>query len=233
MPPRTGIALRHTIQFLKSKGKGIYEISKIVNKPYNTVKRWYDRKGAYDKARNFKSVTDRQVRQMRRDLNTNKSLRRTGLQHNCSHEFVRQKVRRSAANPHGLYPYKPTKILRLTALQKRKRVDYIKTMPYEQPNKLLNRMKSKVIFDQKPWELGKPPNVQTNRCWVESYDQVQEYPKDKHPTKIHTMAAISYYDRSKLDWYIEEGEHVRGICFVCIMSKSIFPAYFNCFGVCK
>ena len=78
MPARTEIALRHAIQFLKLKKKGIHEITKIVNKPCNTVKRWHDREGVSDKARNIKFATTRKVRQMCRDLNKNESLHKTG-----------------------------------------------------------------------------------------------------------------------------------------------------------
>ena len=78
----------------------------------------------------MKYVSDREVRKIKNDLKETRSLRKTGKIHGHSHVFIAQKVRRSAANPHGSFPYKSIEVLRLTVGQKAKRMEYIKTMPY-------------------------------------------------------------------------------------------------------
>ena len=142
---------------------------------------------------------------------------------NKSHVFIWQKVRRCASNPNGLYPYKAIKVLRLTIGQKAKRVAYIETMPYANPRSLLRRLQRKLIYDEKPFELGHPPNIQNNRSWSVSYEQSEKYPMDKHPSKLMILAGISYWNRSKLFFYIEESEYVRGIAIrVCVLYITVY-----------
>ena len=145
-----------------------------------------------------------------RDLTSNASLRDTAKD-GVSHEYVRTKVRRSAANPNGLYPYRRRKVLRLTVLHKKKRIDYIAAMPYNAPWRSLNRLKGKIIYDEKPFELGKPPNTQNNRYWADCIDKVVLYPMDKYPSKLHAMAVISYFDKGDIKWYHNETTYKRGI----------------------
>ena len=159
MPARTPIRDRYAILALKARAKCISEIARELNMYYHTVELWYKRGTVEDKPRTAKYVSDREARAMRRDLQRTESLRTTGKGFGHSHEFVRKKVRRSAANPHGLYPYKPIKVLRLTIVQKRKRMEYIMTMPYKNHNLLLSRLKRKIIYDEKPVELGHPPKT--------------------------------------------------------------------------
>ena len=194
-------------------GCSIYEISKELKIPYNTVKKWYERETINDKPRTRQYVSDKHVRAMKRDLVKTKSLRVTAKAFGHSHEFVRKKVRRSAANPNGLYPYKPIKVLRLTVGQKRKRMEYINAMPWKYASRLLKRLQRKIIYDEKPFELGHPPNVQNNRQWALSREETEQYPMDKCPSKLMVMAAIGWNVKSDLYFYIIEGEYVRGTLY--------------------
>ena len=217
MPARTPIRDRYAIIALKHRGWGIAKIAKELKMYYHTVELWYNRGTVEDKPRTAKYVSEREIRAMGRDLKKTESLRITGKGYGHSHEFVRKKVRRSAANPHGLYPYKPIKMLRLTIGQKRKRKEYIMTMPYTNHNRLLSRLKRKIIYDEKPFELGAPPNPQNHRKWAVSRDQADTYPMDKHPSKLMVMAAVGWAVKSDLYFYVVEGQYVKGMLHVCCM----------------
>ena len=65
-------------------------------------------------------------------------------------------------------------------------------------------------MDEKPFELGHPPNKQNNPNWARSIEEVDKYPMDKHPSKLMVMAAISYWTKSDLFFYVIEGEYVKG-----------------------
>ena len=211
MPKRLTKGQRACIQALKKMEKGIYEISKITKIPYGTVKKWYNRNDIIDMPRNEKKVSDQKKRQMVRDLKKTKSLRKTALLHNLSHEKVRTTVRRSKNNPLGLYPYKCKTVLRLSTAQLVQRVAYITSMPYKTGWRLLQRLKRKGIYDEKKFVLGQPPNKQLNPNWATNADEVETYPMDKHPSHLMFMACVTYYNKSKLYCYVKEGKYVRGI----------------------
>ena len=213
MPPRTPLRDRYAILALKDRGWSIRKIANEMNLRYQVVERWYNRETVNDIPRTGKYVSDREVRAMGRSLQKTESLRTTGKEFGHSHEFVRQKVRRSAANPHGLFPYKPIKVLRLTIGQKRKRKEYINTMPWKNHNRLLSRLKRKIIYDEKPFELGAPPNRQNHRKWAKSREQAEKYPMDKHPSKLMVMAAVGWDVKSDLYFYVVEGEYVKGLLY--------------------
>ena len=134
---------------------------------------------------------------------------KVGIKYSCSHETVRKLVRRSASNPNGIYPYKTQKKMRITGKQKQKRLNYLNALPSNR-HALMLRLKRRIIYDEKPFELGKQPNRQNCRQWRESAGDVDEFPNDKYPTKIHVMAAVSYYGKSKLHWYLKKSKFVKG-----------------------
>ena len=228
MPSRLPLKVRYTILCLKDRNWDIASIAKLLELPYNSVKTWYNRDTVNDKARNMKYVSDRDLRKMKRDLKETRSLRKTGKLHGHSHVFISQKCRRSAANPNGLYPYRCIKTLRLTVGQKAKRVAYIQTMPYQNKRSLLRRLQRKLIYDEKPFELGHPPNKQTNPNWAENIEQVDQYPMDKHPSKLMIMAAITYWTKSDLYIYVIESKYVKGtFSFVCYVLYTQYHIH-NC-----
>ena len=92
-------------------------------------------------------------------------------------------------------------------------MEYIMTMPYNNHNRLLRRLKRKIIYDEKPFELGAPPNIQNHRKWAVSRDQADTYPMDKHPSKLMVMEAIGWDVKSDLFFYVEEGYYVKGMLY--------------------
>jgi hypothetical protein len=226
MPPRITLGQRQAIKALYNRGWGIYKIAQSLKLGYKTVKLWANRTTMTDKPRNMKPISLRTLHKMKKDLIATKSLRKTAKRHGYSHEFIRKKLRRSAANPHGLYPYKSQQVLRLSKSQKEKRINYIKTMPYDNATELLSRLKRKVIYDEKPFELGHPPNKQTNRQWSYNTDDLDTYPMDKNPNKIHVMASITYFNKSKLFWYLEEDTYKKGNYLICMMHLLILNIFF-------
>ena len=95
------------------------------------------------------------------------------------------------------------------------------TMPHKNHNRLLSRLKRKIIYDEKPFELGASPNRQSHRKWAVSREQADTCPMDEHPSKLMVMAAVGWDLKSDLYFYVEEGEYVKGINVQIILAHSI------------
>ena len=124
-------------------------------------------------------------------------------------------------NPQGIFPYKAKRRIRLTVSQKKKRLDCIKKLGYSNKTRLLNKLKKKIIYDEKHFELESFPNRQNTRFWNQNADiPGRYYIQEKHPNKIHCFATVSFFGKSKLRWYVNERIGRRGkfnyICFFCI-----------------
>ena len=77
----------------------------------------------------------------------------------------------------------------------------------------MKRSIEKRLYDEKPFQLFKPPNHQNNRYWSENAAGVKNarvFKVPKFPTTIHTFTAISYYGKSEIRFYVEEQKILKG-----------------------
>ena len=88
----------------------------------------------------------------------------------------------------------------------------------------MQRLKRKIYYDQKPFILGKPPNKQNNRSWGKSKEAVanrRTFPMDQNPATIHCLAAISWFGKAKLYWYMIKTKYKQGM-------RTFYANYVDC-----
>lgn len=210
MPKRLSKRLRCTIQELYAKGWSINKISDELKKSKKTIRRWTKRDDAKDKSRNIK-VDERKKRIIISSLKKGGSTRSVGKEEGLSHTTVLKHARRNKFNKNGVFPYKPKKVLKITQQQQQKRINYIKKFDFNNQTRLRNQLKKRIYYDEKPWEIEKIPNQQNTRYWSTNKNIKQrEFIKYKHPTIINMFAAISYYKKSSIKFYVKPRVISRG-----------------------
>jgi transposase-like protein len=208
MPGRVSESLRQTIYCMYNRlGYSIRKIANETQLDRKVVRRWIERPNSRDKARNCLNLSDRRQQMLKRSLKINNSIRKTAIENSISYSSVRKYCRRTASNKTGLFPYKPIKKLRMVSKHVEKRTKFVnrRRLTYA-------KLKKTIFADEKPFMLGTIPNKQNCRFWNE-HGQVyeREFIVDKNPTTIHCFAAISWYKKSKLRWYLREKSIVRGM----------------------
>jgi hypothetical protein len=85
----------------------------------------------------------------------------------------------------------------------------------------MRNLKKKLVYDEKKFELGIAPNRQNTRYWREKghADDVY-YIADAHAASAHVFAAVSYYSKSQLRWYVEENPETPRKRGMHVFSKS-------------
>lgn len=225
MPKRTSPETRSAIRALFKKGWTKSKISSELEVDWKTVDRWVKSSTLSDKPRRVVKISPQKVGVFRRQLKSGQSLRRVGRKSGVSHETVRKRVRKSKSNPTGLFPYKNQYTLRLTQKQRVIRQEYCDTFP-NTDRAILNRVKKRVFYDEKPFYLGQMMNKQNNRIWTDSKSDVKSkrVVKDKNPTMVHSFATISYNQKSDLFFFGHKSKYVKGV------NKGVFDSDFD-FGL--
>lgn len=158
--------VRTTIRTLANQfGKSRAWIAKELNLPWKTVDFWVKADGVEDKPRRAKPISDRETRLVKRNMAKGATLREEGRRINRSASFVHKKVRKSVENKDGLFPYKSVYEIELSRRDKERRVAFANSFPYDDDELMMNELKLKYWYDEKKWELGKPPNKQNVRYW--------------------------------------------------------------------
>lgn len=200
-------------------GWSVKKIQRELHVSRNSVRKWIKRKNLNDLPRNKKNMSHREHSRMKKLLKNGNSVRQTAKVLSRSSSYVYGKIRRSKVNPTGLYPYKPKRKLRMKKKHKQKRLNFILKRKITH-----SKLKKTVFADEKPFELGKPPNSQNVRFWKENGDIAKRYyEKDKHSTVVHCFAAISYHGKSKIRWYVKENIIKQGVfqfmCFIYVFKQ--------------
>ena len=208
MLSRITIATRHAIQVLKNLGWSKGQISKHLGvSKYETVERWFNRESVKDKPRNQKLISERKLNNIKKDISDDNvgSLRKVAIKNKVSPSKVYKVMRRNAKNKQGMFPYKSKPKLRLTQLQKQQRISYVNGFP-QCLQIIIIELKRRIGYDEKPFEIGKSPNRQNRQFWsTNAHNVPQRYQfKDKKRTTIHCFAAINYYKKSRLRFYVKK-----------------------------
>jgi transposase len=205
MPKRLNNGQRHAISALFIQGWSKKKIYRELKVDMKTVARWTKRNTYTDNARNSLLISDRLKRKLKISVKKGSSIRKTAKNFLISPSTVWKYIRKSKRNPKGIFPYKAKRKLRLSISQKQKRLEYIKKLGYSNQTRLLNNLKKKIIYDEKPFELEGCPNRQNTRFWNEHADIPERYyVKEKHPTTVHCFAAVSFFGKSQLRWYLKD-----------------------------
>ena len=109
----------------------------------------------------------------------------------------------------GLSKRKHKKTFRLSALQRKKRVEYARAHLHDKLDEL-------VFLDESPIEATSPPNAKNDGTWLLKGEEAKMVQMDKHPTKINAIAAISKLGNSKLYLY---SQSMNGPLFTTYLSK--------------
>lgn len=209
MPPRRSERERGAIQLLYDNGMRPWQIHRTLHIPFPTVMRWCVRSSTQERPR--RRVAPRVIRRATHLLYHGESLRSAARRLNIDHSTIWRRVRRSILNPQGLFPYRVQRRLRLTGIKKQKRLAYIRGLGASRWPRF-NRLRTKVYFDQKPWELGHHPSRQNTRCWRRNRRRITTYPMDKVPSKLHCLVAINFYAKSAQPyWYTRDERYQRGM----------------------
>ena len=225
MPPRLSQHIRATIQTLRDHGYTPLDISRTLGVDIRTVRRWFVRGDDIQDQRPRWVAMPRSVRRMTRMLYNGYSLRSVARRLAMGRMTVHRNARRSAANPRGLYPYKIQPRLRINAAQRTKRLAYIRGLgPLGSRWARFRRLRTKMVFDQKPFKLGTPPNRQNNRSWRRTRTNIRTYPMDKNDGTVHCLAAANYWGRSRLYWYVRRGRYQRDMPWKLVSKISIISS---------
>jgi transposase len=232
--PRLTISQRIQIKSLRLQGWSMRDIANHMQCNIKAVQRWSQRnfQNMNDKTRRCKSkFTLKFKKNILASMKRNNSLRKTANQYNISHSSVYKMVRRNAKNPAGLFPYKPKKSLRLTNVHRQKRLKWCSK--FKPTNSTLKKL---ICCDEKPFELQSVPNVQNTRFWSNNSNVIEDqrlFLQDKHPTVVHMFAAINWYGKSAIKWFLEEKENKKGLnifwCFIYIYYIVHLLFYFTFF----
>jgi transposase len=228
--PRLTTVQRHEVQFFRKQGLTIKQVAEKVGCGLSTVKRWCSR--PYGKVNDIagrgrkKELTSRTSRRALKLLKSGNSLRKVGRALKVSHETIRtltkvkEKNRKKGEQKYVLYPYKALTEPDLNPAQEGKRLTYCLAMRAR--GKFW--YKHSTFCDEKTWVLGKPPNRQNNRIWRNPNQKnlIQTIKIEKYSAKIHSFAAINYYGKSELRFYIDESAND------CNLGKRmrVFPTIF-------
>ena len=142
-------------------------------------------------------ISNRKKRKMTKDIQECRSIRNLSVKHHLSRMTAYRAVRYSTKNKNGLIPYKSKMKIHVTVKQKKKRLNY--ALKYQNQN-----WKNVTFADEKPFYLHKIPNKQNYRSWLkpENKNKIDCFPKFKQDSIIHTFAAINWYGKSKIRFYI-------------------------------
>ena len=125
--PRVSEQNRIRIQTLHDSGKTVTQLSHQFRVGRTTIKRWIKRpkNQILDKNRVGRplKVTERISRQLRKDIQKGSSLRKLAKEYSLSHETIRHHITKGE-NP--LFPYKVQTKPKLSAENKRKRIEFCK-----------------------------------------------------------------------------------------------------------
>lgn len=219
MPKRVDKSTRHAIIALKKKNPSWNrnKVSKKLKISWDTANRWWGEDSIKEKGRRTKQLTEGQKSFIIKNLKSGESLRscakKFGQKFNfsISYQKVYSIARKSKQNTGGLYPYKLQLKCSLSEKQVQQRRNYMFKFPHVQDS-FKRFIQKRIIYDEKPFQLGKPPNKQNNRYWNENNDiQNRIYSSKKSPTTIEVFAAISYFGKSNIRFYIEENTYKRGV----------------------
>jgi transposase len=205
---------RHAIRSLHRKGHSINSIASIMGSSWRTARRWSRRSSVRDLARTPLQNGTKKEKNCRILLKRGYSLRRTATEVGISAGTVRKLCRRSQKHPSGLFPYKAIRKLRLKVAQRQKRVQYVNTVVGSCRENTIRKLKQRIVYDEKKWEVGCVPNKQNTRFWNETGDnEDRTFSVDSYPSTIHVFAAISYFDKSGLRWYVADTQSQRKFNF--------------------
>lgn len=210
MPPRRTRDERAAIQIMFRAGFQPWRISRRLGIPYETVRRWIGRGNDTDE-RPRRRVSTRTIRRAMMMLCVGETLRSSARILGISHMTVWRRARRLERNRRGFIPYKIRRRLRLNTVQKQKRLNYIQALGASRWPRF-RRLRNKIYFDQKPWQLGHYPNRQNNRCWRRNRRNVRTYSMDQHPTTLHCLVGVNYWEgTSDVYWYTDVQQYQRGM----------------------
>src|SRR4051794_6467293 len=116
------------------------------------MSRWVNVTTYTDKPRNTLLMSDRLKRKLKISLKKGTSIRKIAKNLSISPDTVWKSVRKSKLNQQGIFPYKVKRKIRLSVSQKKKRVEYIENLGYSNRTRFLNKLKKKLIYDEKPFE---------------------------------------------------------------------------------
>ena len=91
---------------------------------------------------------------------------------------------------------------RLNVTHKVRRVEYIsKMIRYND-----YWYKHCTFIDEKPWKMGKQPNRQNTRHWLDKSQKrdIPEHLTEKHDITIHSFACINWNGKSNIRFYVKE-----------------------------
>ena len=203
MPPRLRKNIRSTIQVLSRKGWNNSRIATELNCTRDAVRLWKNRTNPNEKPRRVVKFNQRDALTATRRIESGESVKNVSEYFNVSPSFIYNHIRRNKTNKDGIFPYKTVKGLMITNLQKRKRIEYIKSMPYRRHTSLINKLKSKIYYDQKKLVVGQAPNKQNCRYWSKNKKRRDRIFKSSiNPKNIMCLASISYYGKSRLYWFV-------------------------------
>ena len=188
------------------------KVARILKISWQVVNTWWDRESVVDKPSNQVLLTPRTKRLLKFTVKKGTSIREAAKNFKISSSKVYKEIRRSKNNPTGLFPYKVKKIPCVNKIQKKQRKNYLQKFPTNK-KEFEKVYRKRIIYDEKPFQLFKPPNHQNNRLWSENAEGVKNarvYKVPKGPSKIHIFAAISYYGKSEIRFYVEEQKILKG-----------------------
>ena len=148
---------RLKLKEFKFRGVSVREAAIQSNVSISTVLRWYNRPfgNLSDKIRRKTKLSQKFKRCLKRILSTTNSLRKTAKLKNISHSTVWRLCRRCKKTKGDLFPYKYQSKLRLSPLQRKKRLNYLKKYQFGDA-----QLKQFIFVDEKSFEIGHIPNKQ-------------------------------------------------------------------------
>lgn len=204
---------RHLVHFLRLDGYTQEQTARKLKRSLKFVQRWWNRstvdreEGSGRPPKLTKSVLARMRAKLHASTPT--SQRKLAAALGLSHRTIGRGIKRI-----GLYPYRPRKVISMTAEHRKQRLLFARCNRETDFRKIL-------FVDESKFVAADVRNRQNLRIYRASRDQVPPIPKQPHPIKINGAAGISYFGKSSLFLFTE---NMTAALYKTILSSTYIPA---------